>query len=452
MIRPMQERHSITGAGPVLAAACMAIMGSFNHAAAGDDCTYETIAEFGLNNDGTAVSSITSYDGQPVIGGTFSIKDGEPADRIARWDGSAWQPIGTGMSDGFNPLVSALTVYDGDLIAGGRFESAGGQTVNNIARWDGSSWQPLGEGVDWLVNALIEYEGDLIVGGWFENAGGETVNRIARWDGSAWHDLNGGVTGGNGTTSIDDMVIYNGDLFVGGTFDTAGGTSANFIARWDGSNWHSVAGGMDNSVRALEVFDGDLYAAGFFATAGGQGSTWGIARFDGKDWHDLGGSQGGGLLGSVAGQTLTVYNDALIVGGNFTNVFFNGNSNDIIRLARWDGESWDGLVDACPGSVQSGCGANNWVEALHVHDGRLFIGGTFNVIFGEFINHVVAWDEDCPDAGVPGDLNDDELVDVSDLLILLGNWGTAGAGADLAKPNDVVDVSDLLLLLDAWTG
>jgi hypothetical protein len=50
----------------------------------------------------------------------------------------------------------------------------------------------------------------------------------------------------------------------------------------------------------------------------------------------------------------------------------------------------------------------------------------------------------------PGDLDGDGTVEVDDLLLLLSNWGTDGAGADIAPPNDVVDVSDLLVLLAAW--
>ncbi len=51
----------------------------------------------------------------------------------------------------------------------------------------------------------------------------------------------------------------------------------------------------------------------------------------------------------------------------------------------------------------------------------------------------------------PGDLNSDGVVDVSDLLILLGDWG-ACSGACPGDLNDdgVVDVSDLLILLGNW--
>ncbi len=44
----------------------------------------------------------------------------------------------------------------------------------------------------------------------------------------------------------------------------------------------------------------------------------------------------------------------------------------------------------------------------------------------------------------------DGSVDVFDLLELLANWGTNGAGADIAPANNVVDVFDLLDLLAAW--
>ena len=46
------------------------------------------------------------------------------------------------LSGGMNHWVSSLTVYDGELVAGGFFTTAGGAPANHIARWDGSAWQP----------------------------------------------------------------------------------------------------------------------------------------------------------------------------------------------------------------------------------------------------------------------------------------------------------------------
>jgi hypothetical protein len=98
---------------------------------------------------------------------------------------SDWGPLGSGVSDGqgYIPTVYATTVYDGNLIAGGRFTQAGGVSTSNIARWDGTSWTPLGSGMNGWVEAFTVYDGHLIAGGHFTQAGGNPANYVARWDG-----------------------------------------------------------------------------------------------------------------------------------------------------------------------------------------------------------------------------------------------------------------------------
>ena len=56
-----------------------------------------------------------------------------------------WSALGLGM-DG---QVDALAFdSSGNLYAGGAFATAGGTSVNCVAKWDGSSWSALGSGVD----------------------------------------------------------------------------------------------------------------------------------------------------------------------------------------------------------------------------------------------------------------------------------------------------------------
>jgi len=93
------------------------------------------------------------------------------------------------MAGGYRSRVEALTVDNGELITGGWFDSAGGTEVDHIARWDGSTWSPLGSGLysspSWGgVGALAVYSADLIVGGHFTFTGGSWANHIARWDGA----------------------------------------------------------------------------------------------------------------------------------------------------------------------------------------------------------------------------------------------------------------------------
>ena len=77
---------------------------------------------------------------------------------------------------------------------GGGFLRAGLVTLNNVARWDGSAWSALGSGVNAQVRALTMLpNGDLVAGGLFTTAGGVSANYIARWDGATWATLGSGV-------------------------------------------------------------------------------------------------------------------------------------------------------------------------------------------------------------------------------------------------------------------
>ena len=128
----------------------------------------------------------TPEDGSPSAGGVA-------ANRIARWDGTAWHPLGNGVGGGTNPVVLALAFGpDGSLYAGGDFSTAGGSAANSIASWDGTAWHPLGSGLENCgfncVRALaVGRDGSLYAGGSFTLAGGRPSSSIAKWIGEAGH-------------------------------------------------------------------------------------------------------------------------------------------------------------------------------------------------------------------------------------------------------------------------
>jgi hypothetical protein len=134
--------------------------------------------------------------------------------------------------------LRAFTVFDdGDgpaLYAGGHFTTAAGLTVNRIAKWDGAQWSPLGSGVSASVRALTVYDDGqgpaLYAAGLFPSAGGQPVGAIARWDGAAWSALAGGVSGG----PIHSLAVHDDGsgprLFAGGTFTSASGAGAVLVA------------------------------------------------------------------------------------------------------------------------------------------------------------------------------------------------------------------------------
>jgi len=62
---------------------------------------------------------------------------------------------------------------NGDVVTGGSFTAAGGASANYIARWDGSNWSPMGTGMDAPVLALaVMPNGDVVAAGNFATAGG----------------------------------------------------------------------------------------------------------------------------------------------------------------------------------------------------------------------------------------------------------------------------------------
>ena len=94
------------------------------------------------------------------------------------------------LSVGDEVELRGLPVDDGSgqaLYAAGRFTTAGGQTANSIARWDGSAWSPLGSGLSGTVRALTGFSDGsapaLYPGGEFSIAGGNASAYMAKWQG-----------------------------------------------------------------------------------------------------------------------------------------------------------------------------------------------------------------------------------------------------------------------------
>jgi hypothetical protein len=406
----------------------------------------------GIGTNGP-VFALTVHDdgGGPDLyaGGGFTTVSGVTANRIARWDGSSWSPLGSGMSGG---SVFALAAYDDgggpDLYAGGGFTSAGGVAASSIARWNGSAWSALGSGMSGgPVFALAVFDDGggptLYAGGGFFAAGGVAASNIARWNGSAWSALGSGVGGG----SVNALAVFDDGsgpaLYVGGSFSSAGGVPATGIARWNGSAWSALGSGVGGSVFALAVHDDGgglaLYAGGFFFTDGGGPANF-IARWDGASWSPLG--PGTDHLVS----TLAVFDDgggsALYAGG----FFVTAGGKPAKKIARWDGSSWSPL-----GNGMSG-GFNALVDELTVYDDgggpALFAGGNFTSAIDSADSYIAKWG--CTEATpCPADVDGDGQVNVIDLVEVIFAWGSSGSDAD-ANEDGMVDVLDLVAVLLAW--
>lgn len=133
-----------------------------------------------------AVAAVV-VDGTDVyVGGYFSEAGGVSANGVANWNGSSWSALGTGLEsidsssgETYVGEAEALMMHNGELIAGGFIDRAGGIDVNEIAKWDGNAWAPVGSGTDAPVRAFGAVPGGFFVGGGFNLAGGKLSPNLA---------------------------------------------------------------------------------------------------------------------------------------------------------------------------------------------------------------------------------------------------------------------------------
>jgi len=89
--------------------------------------------------------------------------------------------ISMGGVPGANGRVYAAAVDGtGNLYIGGDFTVVGEVMANYVAKWDGSSWSPLGSGLNYSVQALAVSGANLYAGGEFTTAGGKVSAYVAR--------------------------------------------------------------------------------------------------------------------------------------------------------------------------------------------------------------------------------------------------------------------------------
>ena len=169
--------------------------------------------------------------------GAFTTAGGVDAIGIAAWDTSAWSDVGsTSVGIFFNGVVYAVVVSDADgaIYVTGVFNTPGVR----IARWNGTAWSGLGSGLNNTGRCLVlGPDGVLYAGGDFTEAGGIALaNRMAKWNGSSWAHLDVDLPGAPSVYALavglqDPIITNNYDLYTG--FSTTGNATAAGIATAD---------------------------------------------------------------------------------------------------------------------------------------------------------------------------------------------------------------------------
>ncbi|HPH98502.1 MAG TPA: hypothetical protein PKW33_20800 [Anaerolineaceae bacterium] len=348
------------------------------------------------------VLAIVNDGDNTYIGGDFDIAGDIAANRIAMWDGYAWHSLG----EGVNSRVYALAATTDYIYAGGYFTQAGGISAPNLARWNkaAQTWEAMGTFTMTVVSPNVQAiaiadNGDVYVGGSFDAVNGISAKNVAYYNNTTgWHGLGSGITC-TPTPCISEvyaLATSGSDVYVGGTFNRAGGLSVKNLARWNGS-WQGVAGGVggiNSEVNALAVSGSNLYVGGYFTEAYNSGTTAvsNIAMWNGATWNTL----SGGVNSDV--YALMARNDGVYVGGRFSTA---GGTN-MRNVARWSGISWNKLKSST--DINDGVDSN--VYALgNDNNYRVLVGGFFKQAGDYRANHIAAFVADQEWTGLGSSVN-----------------------------------------------
>jgi hypothetical protein len=352
--------------------------------------------------------------GNLVVSGTFTSIGGIQTQNIALFDGLNWNSMGgeNGFSGSF---IEGVERIGNDLYAMGQFSQIAGVNSSCIAKWNGQNWSSFGGSFSGstsgfqnnppLVSCLAEFQGELYAAGDFRLIDGLTANSIVKWNGINWEPIGQGISGmyAGGALYVNDMIVFNDELYICGAFSELNGIQVNGIAKYNGSTWSSVDGGGNNlNIFDLYNYDGMLYAGGVITNIG-NADVSNIARLNGEIWEALPNSEFNSWVGE-----LKSFNNKLFAIGNFTMV---GNE-PVSHIAQFDGQSWTGLNE----------GLDEVGTALEIFNGRLYCGGNFSNAGNISAENIAIWSEPIQSAcnTLPSNLQNG----------LIGHWPFCGNAND----------------------
>jgi trimeric autotransporter adhesin len=360
--------------------------------------------------DGSVQALLTTDDGL-IVGGDFTAIGNIPAPGIARFDGTIWTSLGTGIPG----TVRALIETQGGLVAAGSFVEAGGVPARNVAFWDGAVWHAMGAGIEGSGRCLAFYDGALVAGG---------GTQIVRWDGAGWQPL-----GAPFQDWVRTLAVFRGELYAGSmaTIDDGSFGRTVFVWRWDGSEWKPLtsseaAGGWSSApeITSLAVVGDRLYACGNKLTLDDQ--TYGPAYWDGEHWNQVDGWAGtGGWYEEEWVSVVLPYHDQLLVGGSFWG--YGGGTCHSISLC--DGSNWsplqgggfryaEGLEDEGPN-----------VSAMAIYRDEVYVSGDFAAAGSIEVPGFAKWNGTQWREVVPGGMGlggQVEALTFMDSHLIAGGW------------------------------
>lgn len=460
--RPRVPRLLVTVAGCVIAIQAGTAAGQWTE-------TRKLVADDASAEDGFGVS--VSVSGDIALAGAAGNDPAGPFSGSAyvfRFDGRDWsQEASLTASDANAHDQFGVSVAVGGEVAvvGARFDDDRAENAGAVYvfRFDGTGWVEEAKlfasdaGADDEFGSAVAIDGDLLVIGAYQF--------IRQGPGAAYvFRFNGGVWQEEATLAASDAVdragfgvavaTSGGRVLVGAEQFFSSGPGAAYVFNDDGGSWVEEA-----KLTALDGAPGDQFG---LSVALDEGTALVGARLD-NHFDDRGGivfqagsayvfraqdttwSQETRLLpldvqgGENFGHSVSLDGDTAVVGApsDGTEIMLTGSAH----VYRFEDGVWTlraevTAADAAP--------LDRFGRTVSLSGQRLLVGAVFDDDSGQ--DSGAAYVFESPPA-CPTDVDGDGNVNVADLLIVLGAWGTPGG--DITG-DGTTNVADLLAVLGAW--
>lgn len=240
-----------------------------NYIAYYDGSTWHLLPNNNSKNCNGTIYSMAVYKNELYVAGSLYEINGKSFNRIAKWDGTTWKNVGSGLTGGVS-FVREMAVYNEELYVGGNFYFAGGKLAKFLAKWNGNTWDSVDNSLNSTVYSLFAdtIHNKLLLGGGFTNAGDSATLGIASWDGVKMSPLSNDTL--IGTRAI---CIYKDSIVAGGSNYLFNPDSTKVIKNVyfkDGAKWYTLLRGTNGPIAKMLVWNGKLFIAGSFDTVGSK--------------------------------------------------------------------------------------------------------------------------------------------------------------------------------------
>lgn len=224
------------------------------------------------------IGDMEFFEGKLWVTGLFHYAGNVEAHGIATWNGIEWEAVAAGPDFGMsgNGYGGALAIDGTTLYIGGSFSGLAGIPTANVAAYRDGTFEAVGGGLEGLnVSALLASNGVVYAGGSAQDSVSPSLWVFTESNG--WSVLGGGVGLSSGSGHVSALAWQNNQLYVGGSFGSAGQITALNLALWDTqtqswSEFGNPIGYPSGSVNDILFRNGRVYIAGDFTQVGGKQS------------------------------------------------------------------------------------------------------------------------------------------------------------------------------------